>query len=203
MACAEDALMPAIRAADRSTIVVADGFSCRTQIGHLQPTARPVTPPGPRRDAAAPHLVMIGSALVLGPPTVAVYRFPRRQRSPTAPWTGMRPSPSSCGYLPVDRRAGLDHSGSARPPWSGPVGARDRRPGSLDLAGAWAAMHRACRNIGSKGMAMQAISAVDVALWDLKARNLGVPITVLMGRSGPGPDLRLGRLHLVEHRRTR
>lgn len=41
VACAEDALMPAIRAADRSTIVVADGFSCRTQIGHLQPDCAP------------------------------------------------------------------------------------------------------------------------------------------------------------------
>jgi Fe-S oxidoreductase len=32
MACAEDGLLPAVRGADADTVVVADGFSCRTQI---------------------------------------------------------------------------------------------------------------------------------------------------------------------------
>ena len=32
MACAEQALLPAVRNADAGTLVVADGFSCRTQI---------------------------------------------------------------------------------------------------------------------------------------------------------------------------
>ena len=32
MACAEQALLPAVRAADPGTLVLADGFSCRTQI---------------------------------------------------------------------------------------------------------------------------------------------------------------------------
>jgi hypothetical protein len=31
-ACAEAALLPAIRAADPETVILADGFSCRTQI---------------------------------------------------------------------------------------------------------------------------------------------------------------------------
>jgi len=35
VACAEDKLLPAIRAADADTLVVADGFSCRTQIREL------------------------------------------------------------------------------------------------------------------------------------------------------------------------
>jgi L-alanine-DL-glutamate epimerase-like enolase superfamily enzyme len=51
-----------------------------------------------------------------------------------------------------------------------------------DTAGAWSAMQRACRNIGTKGLAMQAISAVDIALWDLKAKLLGVPVSTLLGR---------------------
>ena len=34
MRCAEDALLPAIRAAGRDTLVLADGFSCRSQIRH-------------------------------------------------------------------------------------------------------------------------------------------------------------------------
>ena len=51
-----------------------------------------------------------------------------------------------------------------------------------DIAGAWLAMHRACRNIGTKGLGMQAISAVDIALWDLKAKLLGLPVSTLLGR---------------------
>lgn len=51
-----------------------------------------------------------------------------------------------------------------------------------DITGCWTAMHRACRNIGSRGVVMQAISAVDVALWDVKAKLLGVPLIRLLGR---------------------
>jgi hypothetical protein len=32
LACAEQALLPAVRDADPDTVVLADGFSCRTQI---------------------------------------------------------------------------------------------------------------------------------------------------------------------------
>ena len=41
---------------------------------------------------------------------------------------------------------------------------------AFDIPGCWSAMHRACRNLGPRGLVMQAISAVDIALWDLKAR---------------------------------
>jgi L-alanine-DL-glutamate epimerase-like enolase superfamily enzyme len=46
----------------------------------------------------------------------------------------------------------------------------------------WEAMRRACRNFGTRGLVMQAISAADIARWDLKARLLGVPLTELLGR---------------------
>ncbi len=39
---------------------------------------------------------------------------------------------------------------------------------------AWASMQRATRNAGRPGVGAMAISAVDVALWDLKAKLLGV-----------------------------
>jgi L-alanine-DL-glutamate epimerase-like enolase superfamily enzyme len=45
----------------------------------------------------------------------------------------------------------------------------------------WAALVAAVRNIGRPGIASMAISAVDVALWDLKARLLGVPLVTLLG----------------------
>lgn len=51
-----------------------------------------------------------------------------------------------------------------------------------DIAGGWSAMHRACRNLGTKGLVMQAISAVDMAWWDLKARLLDVPVSTLLGQ---------------------
>jgi L-alanine-DL-glutamate epimerase-like enolase superfamily enzyme len=47
---------------------------------------------------------------------------------------------------------------------------------------AWAAMQRAIRNAGRPGIGAMAISAVDVALWDLKARILGVALADLLGR---------------------
>ncbi len=53
---------------------------------------------------------------------------------------------------------------------------------AFDVAGASEAMTRAVRNIGRGGVAATAISAVDVALWDLKARLLGVPVADLLGR---------------------
>ncbi|MGY2065158.1 enolase C-terminal domain-like protein [Blastococcus sp. SYSU DS0619] len=43
------------------------------------------------------------------------------------------------------------------------------------------AMARAARNAGVRGLIATGISAVDVALWDLKARLLDVPLAVLLG----------------------
>ena len=54
---------------------------------------------------------------------------------------------------------------------------------AFDIPGAAEAMARAVRNIGREGVAATAISAVDVALWDLKARILGLPVTGLLGRA--------------------
>ena len=50
-----------------------------------------------------------------------------------------------------------------------------------DIGGAWAAMVGAVRNVGRQGIAASAVSAIDAALWDLKARWLGVSIADLIG----------------------
>jgi L-alanine-DL-glutamate epimerase-like enolase superfamily enzyme len=47
------------------------------------------------------------------------------------------------------------------------------------------AMVRQVRNDGRPGVAATAVSAVDIALWDLKARLVGLPLTGLLGRAHP------------------
>jgi L-alanine-DL-glutamate epimerase-like enolase superfamily enzyme len=51
----------------------------------------------------------------------------------------------------------------------------------MDVGGAWQAMVRAVRNDPRQGVAGYALSAVDVALWDLKARLLDLPLHRLLG----------------------
>jgi L-alanine-DL-glutamate epimerase-like enolase superfamily enzyme len=51
----------------------------------------------------------------------------------------------------------------------------------LAVSGSWAAMVRAARNATRAGAVGYAISAVDVALWDLKARLLDVSLARLFG----------------------
>jgi len=45
----------------------------------------------------------------------------------------------------------------------------------------WNAMLSRTRNLGRPGIVSMAISAVDIALWDLKARLLNVPLITLLG----------------------
>ena len=52
----------------------------------------------------------------------------------------------------------------------------------MDVPGITEAMVRACRNLGRPGLVSSAISAVDTALWDLKAQLLGQPLTAVFGR---------------------
>jgi L-alanine-DL-glutamate epimerase-like enolase superfamily enzyme len=53
---------------------------------------------------------------------------------------------------------------------------------ALAPGAAWAQMQVAIRQLGQEGLAAMAVSAVDVALWDLKARLLGVALCDLLPR---------------------
>jgi len=52
---------------------------------------------------------------------------------------------------------------------------------AMDVGGAWAAMLTSIRNLGRGGIAAMAVSAVDNALWDLKAKLLDLPLFKLLG----------------------
>src|SRR4029077_13511686 len=75
---------------------------------------------------------------------------------------------------------------------------------ALDVPGASEAMIRAVRNIGRPGIAATAISAVDIALWDLKARLLGCPLARLLGQARPSvPVYGSGGFTSYDARQTR
>lgn len=64
------------------------------------------------------------------------------------------------------------------------VGADVLSPGAC-----YQAMGRQLRNLGRKGLGWMALSAVDAACWDLKARVLGLPLSSLLGAVRPAVDI--------------
>jgi L-alanine-DL-glutamate epimerase-like enolase superfamily enzyme len=52
---------------------------------------------------------------------------------------------------------------------------------AMDVPSAWWAMQHQVRNLGRQGLVATAISAVDCALWDLKAKLLDLPLATLLG----------------------
>ena len=54
---------------------------------------------------------------------------------------------------------------------------------AMDIPGTWNAMVHSIRNLGRPGISSMAISAVDIALWDLKAKLLNLPLVKLLGAS--------------------
>jgi len=57
---------------------------------------------------------------------------------------------------------------------------------ALSPPAAYSAMWRRIRNLGRPGICSMAISAVDCALWDLKARILNLPLVTLLGQLRDG-----------------
>lgn len=57
---------------------------------------------------------------------------------------------------------------------------------AFEVTATWSTMLSAVRNRGRPGACSMAIAAVDSALWDLKARILGLPLVDLLGAARPG-----------------
>ena len=51
----------------------------------------------------------------------------------------------------------------------------------LDIEGLWQKMYRASIYYGRRGVALHALSGIDIALWDIKGKVLGKPISQLIG----------------------
>ena len=54
-----------------------------------------------------------------------------------------------------------------------------------DIPSCWKSLLGAIRNLGEPGISMLAVSALDSALWDLKAKLLGLPLVDLLGAAKP------------------
>ena len=63
------------------------------------------------------------------------------------------------------------------------------------IEAAWDEMYRRLRNAGAGGTGSMAVAAVDIALWDLKATLLGVPLAQLFGPAQGSRNLWQWRLH--------
>ncbi|WP_019926065.1 enolase C-terminal domain-like protein [Nocardia sp. BMG111209] len=117
------------------------------------------------------------------PGSVAVYRFPTPgpESDGTLAWTS---TTAVTVRLEAGGRSGLGWT------YSTPAAAAIIRDELLpiligrspwDIPQCRLEMRRACRDFGTTGVVAQALSAVDIALWDLKARLLDTSLARLLG----------------------
>lgn len=52
---------------------------------------------------------------------------------------------------------------------------------STDIAGIWNHLYRSTYQYGPEGITSSALAGIDLALWDLQAKRLGVPVADLLG----------------------
>src|SRR3954465_14573026 len=96
------------------------------------------------------------------------------------------PSPGRAAlFVHIETDEGLEGLGIPEPS-ARPVIERSLRPLLIDQdpichEKIWDDMFWRVRGFGRKGVAFNAISAVDIALWDLKAKSFGVPLYRLLG----------------------
>jgi L-alanine-DL-glutamate epimerase-like enolase superfamily enzyme len=115
--------------------------------------------------------------------TASVYEVPtdRPEADGTLAWSK---TTLVVAHVTGGGRTGIGYtyaSGACKPLIEGELAAAVAGLGVLDTGAAWQAMVRAIRNLGRPGLVSCAISAVDTALWDLKATLLGLPVSRLLG----------------------
>ena len=69
----------------------------------------------------------------------------------------------------------------------------------FDVELLWARMYRSTLNFGRNGVVVSAISAIDIALWDLMGKTLGQPVYRLLGgRTRASIPVYASRLYATE-----
>jgi L-alanine-DL-glutamate epimerase-like enolase superfamily enzyme len=129
------------------------------------------------------HLPTAGDSPVVDRVSASVYEVPtdRPEADGTLAWSK---TTLVIAKVSGGGRTGLGYtygSGACKQLIEGELAAAVAGRGVLDTGAAWQAMVRAIRNLGRPGLASYAISAVDTALWDLKATLLGLPVSRLLG----------------------
>ncbi|MBV8280359.1 MAG: hypothetical protein JO170_34565 [Verrucomicrobia bacterium] len=61
----------------------------------------------------------------------------------------------------------------------------------LDIERLWLNLQVQTRNLGWSGIVATAVSAIDTALWDLKAKLLGLPLCKLLGATREEVPIRI------------
>lgn len=51
----------------------------------------------------------------------------------------------------------------------------------LETEKIWAVLYNALRDQGQRGLSLTALSGIDIALWDIKGKHFGVPVSTLLG----------------------
>ncbi len=130
---------------------------------------------------------MTRSEAPIGPVQARAYTIPTDQpeQDGTADWdstTLIVATVEAAGYEGIGYTyAGKGNAGLISGKLAKALKGRD----AFDIPGCVATMEREVRNMGRRGLAATAISAVDVALWDLKAKLLDLPLVRLLGAARP------------------
>jgi L-alanine-DL-glutamate epimerase-like enolase superfamily enzyme len=143
-----------------------------------------VTAPGAGTAGRAPGPLFDPAFPLVDGVTAAVYEIPTDQPEAdgTLAWTK---TTLVTATVTGGGAKGLGYtyaSGACKPLIEGELAAAIMGECVLDTGTAWESMVRAVRNLGRPGLVSYAISAVDAALWDLKATLLDVPLSRLLGR---------------------
>ncbi len=101
--------------------------------------------------------------------------------------SGLTPAPAAAVVVEVedaDGRVGVGTAGTGHP---GSVAAVEQLAGLVvgreptDVELLWETMYRSTINVGRRGVVLHAISGLDVAVWDLLGKQIGLPLHDLLG----------------------
>ncbi len=121
-----------------------------------------------------------------------LYRNPKGAEEPPGPtYMGLvkvSTDAGVCGYSDVETAPAIAKAAVDAPHWSEPgmecfdgLASLLEGENPLEVERLWYKMYRGSIYYGRRGVAIQAISALDIALWDIAGKFYGQPIHILLG----------------------